>query len=746
MAINTSIYGESESWINAPYLGGGRMITKGANFTGGTQFSNSSTLGVGNTEGKTPHDELIDRSICTVALGTESLYCHMSYVSPSDTYTDDEETTEFFYGVNDGQRSFTTQRSFYDNNHPNFWKIYTPSTPYNYSDNTIPITDINPRKILYRLEVCPCKADGSTAPYRYTQTSDQYIYITDYDNNARNIRTDYPYIMAARLKAYIDTSATNTPSRSLLSAAEAGFGIAINREFTAIPNDDLKINYCQFRNYDGVNTIPLYGYKGYFPNAYCIVLADTEDIKSAIVDYSNERFIAHQYDSAFHELLIRQAACFGVYVQAFGGTPDTVALDDNSIILGIIDSKGVGHGDYTRGAANRDNDIWGWDSYNNSPYDWNKSTPSDKDTESHFNNVSIANFNKVWVTSYNEVKDIIREVYKALQRKPADVQTADYSADSFLSTDPINGIISIRRYPVNAVPNDNNPVYMTIGNYTSDTVQARRYINAPNSQFIDFVFSGNKRFDELFDGSFLDREPYTTAELYIPFCGTVPISVADYIGHTITVKLAIDYLSGSCTAYVLCDNTPLQSANGQIGIDVPVSGINTATVDSQLLNANLRLKESQRQQLNASTAFFTTPFSLLMSASGGGKYGVSAAAQGVGSLVSMGTNFESSWDNREAAAYELHHIQTPFKSVSAGSPLTAAMGEHCCRLTIYRPILSPDYDPETYAKTIGFACLINGTVSDFSGLTMGTIDLSGVNCSDREKELISAAFARGVIL
>ena len=138
--------------------------------------------------------------------------------------------------------------------------------------------------------------------------------------------------------------------------------------------------------------------------------------------------------------------------------------------------------------------------------------------------------------------------------------------------------------------------------------------------------------------------------------------------------------------------------------------------------------------------------SIFMSAVGGGKFGVASAAQGLGQLTAMGNNFESSWDNREAAAYELHHIQTPYKSISAGSPLTAAMGEHCCRLTIYRPILSSDYDPQTYAKTIGFACLINGKVSDFSGLTMGTIDLSGVNCSDREKELIAAAFARGVIL
>lgn len=733
MTINTSIYGAPESWTTAQYM----SFAKYANFN--TSAAPQNTLLEGSARGKTPTGELIENSICTQALGKESLYSNVVWYHdyPYTRYVVDERVqTPFFFA--ETQRTAdncqNNESSIDLNYNYNSWSPYLTDPSYeNKSATTKPIAEYQPKKTLYVLRILAENAAG---------TANQTAIIGNYIQYPQ-FRQNYPYLRAAWLAPYVDTSETSTPSREEINYNSL-FGVCPNIEINC-DNDNIKINYAFWRSCQ-YNCIPIWGVFGdfnYFDSRYTGCLCDPSDIYIDDNSVAAKRLI----DDDLLEYLIQQAACFGVFVKTgTAGDVTSIALDHNSVILGILDSDGVGHGEYTRGAANRDNPIWSWSTNRDSPYDPYKVPPSDKDTQSHFNNVSIANFNKVWVTSYNEVKDIIKEVYKALQRKPTDVQTADYSADSFLSTDPINSIISIRRYPVNVVPNDNNPVYMTIGNYTSDTVQARRFINAPNSQFIDFVFSGTKRFDELYDGSFLDREPYTTAELYIPFCGTVPISVADYIGHTITVKLAIDYMSGSCTAYVLCDSTPLQSANGQIGIDVPVSGLNTATVDSQLLNANLRLKESQRQQLGASTAFFTTPFSLLMSASGGGKYGIASAAQGVGSLVSMGNNFESSWDNREAAAYELHHIQTPFKSVSAGSPLTAAMGEHCCRLTIYRPILSPDYDPVTYAKTIGFACLINGTVSEFSGLTMGTIDLSGVNCSDREKELISAAFARGVIL
>ncbi len=40
----------------------------------------------------------------------------------------------------------------------------------------------------------------------------------------------------------------------------------------------------------------------------------------------------------------------------------------------------------------------------------------------------------------------------------------------------------------------------------------------------------------------------------------------------------------------------------------------------------------------------------------------------------------------------------------------------------------------------------NGVVSDFSGLTIGAIDLNGVNCTETEKAMIVKAFADGVYL
>ena len=561
------------------------------------------------------------------------------------------------------------------------------------------------------------------------------------------ILAEYPYISAAYLKTYVDRSENDTPNRGEINQFSQ-FGISPNVEFEIPDIENFQIDYAVFKSIFA-NNILIWGMNttsfNEGSNIINIGLCEEDDIHV----YENGVVCAREYTDDMKEYLIRQAACLGLFVRIAKDSNldnSVIPLDNDDIILGVL-RDGIGHGEYTRGAANRNNDIWNWGSNRDSDFDPYMTPHSEYDTDSHFNNVSIASFNKIWVLSYNEVQDLIKEVYRALALKPPDTNTMEYSADTFLVTDPIDGILSVRRYPVNKVPTDGNPQPLTIGSYTSQTVTAYRFLNAPGSQFIDFEFSRNKRFDEIFNGSFLDREPYTQAELYIPFCGTVPISVADYIGHVIRVKLAIDYRSGACTAYILCDNTPLQSANGQIGIDIAVSGINSATVDSQLLSSQLRLQEAQRQTVQAASAFFTTPLSIAGSAATGGKFGAAQAAGSVSSLFSMGSNFNNSWDNKTRAEYDLHHIQTPSKSISTGSPTTAAMGEHCCRLTIYRPILMEGYDPEKYGHTVGFAVLLTDKLSNHSGYCVtADCDLSGVTCTAQERSMIDSALKGGVYL
>lgn len=737
MQVNTSIYGAPGRWSAAQYL----TFAKYANFN--TTAAPENTLLQGSARGKTPTGELIENSICTQALGSESLYSNMLWVHDygSTQYIKDERGyTPFFFAEcvstdNNVQNNEGHINPIYNYNS---WSPYTTDNVFqNKSAYSKPITEYQPKKIIYRIFMTVCDANGNVR-------SDP-ILLDRADLPAEQAAlAEYPYIANAYMRVYVDSSNTDTPQRAVINSNSL-FGVCPNVSFNA-DTTDININYAFFRSML-YNHIPIYGCFGinYFDDHYTGCLCDTADI---VID-SNSVSARHLWDNDFKEYLIRQAACFGGFVYISNSTGVSIleiSLDSNDIILGLLDEYGIGHGEYTRGAANRDNPIWSWSTNRDSPYDPYKEPPSDYDDSSHFNSITLASCNKVWVASYNEVEDLVAELYKGLSAKPIDVYTTDYSVDTYLSTNAIDGILSVRHYPLIRVPCSDTVYPLTIGAYTSNDVSVRKFVNAAGSQFIDFKFSRNKRLNEAFDGSFLDREPYTTAELYIPFCGTVPISIADYIGHDITVKLAIDYKTGSCTAYILKDSTPLQSANGQIGVDIPVSGLQSATLDGQLLNANLALKQSQTSIITGGVGAFTSAVGGVASVVGGGKFGLSQTAGSAGGIVSQIGAVSNAIDRKDVLAYELHHQETPVKTISAGSPTTAAMGELCCRLTIYRPILSADYDPEVYAKTIGFACLINGKVRDFSGLTLGIISLDGINATAEEKQLIATAFKQGVFL
>ena len=88
------------------------------------------------------------------------------------------------------------------------------------------------------------------------------------------------------------------------------------------------------------------------------------------------------------------------------------------------------------------------------------------------------------------------------------------------------------------------------------------------SQYVE-VDCGSITVNE-FWGAYLDYEPYTKAEIYLPYIGTHPISIDDIMGKTITIKYHVDVLSGSCTAYVKCGRSVLYSFIGQCSSSIPI--------------------------------------------------------------------------------------------------------------------------------------------------------------------------------
>ena len=144
-----------------------------------------------------------------------------------------------------------------------------------------------------------------------------------------------------------------------------------------------------------------------------------------------------------------------------------------------------------------------------------------------------------------------------------------------LFADPMDCILGLSLVPV-AVPNGGTRE-VSVGNIStgiSMTIAARQFVE---------VDCGSINVNEYW-GAYLDYEPYTKAEIYLPYIGTHPIAIDDIMGKTVKVVYHVDIMSGSCTAYVKCGGSVLYSFIGQCSLSIPVTGNDWTNVINGALN------------------------------------------------------------------------------------------------------------------------------------------------------------------
>lgn len=455
------------------------------------------------------------------------------------------------------------------------------------------------------------------------------------------------------------------------------------------------------------------------------------------------------------EFIRRSAAAYGLFFT--DGAPSDSGYDvlyasghdedrwyNEKMCLGVVDAEGYTDGTYTRGLLNATAPNWSWKDTNQSNYD--PSLPPEDPThysdETDFNVIGgVANCNKMYAVNASNIMSLAKALSTAINTRLSDLPPLDFSIETFLTNNPLDCVVSLRKFPVqNLSSGTEEPI--SFGAYQNANVQGIPFIKSYEK--VDFNFSvaaRNSLYPHFKD--FRDYEPYTHAELIVPFCGTVQINPCDFIGHDINVYMIIDYITGGCTAYIAADRLVVTSISGTVAVDVPLSGIQQATLESQRVNAVMARKSADISLNNAIVGGLSSSIGLLGSAASGNVLG--AVGSGAGLISSVG-RIEQADLSYQKADYEVKHMQVPFKQVSAGTPIASTVIENKCRLIIYRPILDEKYNAEVYAKTIGFACLMNGKVKEFSGLTQGNINVSGLNITETEKQMIKKAFANGVIL
>lgn len=262
-----------------------------------------------------------------------------------------------------------------------------------------------------------------------------------------------------------------------------------------------------------------------------------------------------------------------------------------------------------------------------------------------------------------------------------------------LNTSPLDNIVSIKivPYAVSGTPRE-----IVIGNVSTS-------INADKVGALPLYHVGSLEYAGRYD-NFLDRGGDTSAHLFLPYIGFVPIDPIWFTDKKLDVYYAFDAVTGTCRAILVVDRIAVANYTSVCGIDIPLSMGSRAQQESAYIGASL---------------------GIMLAAAGAPVAGLAAGAGAVASIVQG--------DNKN-------------QRTGGVSPITAQYETRMC----YIVIESVDAN---YARSMGhdkgFPCNATYTLSQLKGFTqvVDTVDLSSIaNATDQEKEEIRRLLVEGVYL
>ena len=741
MAINEQVYGAKNTWFDT-YFYDKFYHNKKANFTGG-----ATTLKDGVTAGKLQYTEPIDKSLSYCGLGTESALSHLKVVDVSNSATRIVDTIDrivtnfgfFEIAIATGISGYYSYSQLNEMKEYRAWQENTDDNEVYWSVNKnkilCPYTLIHPKSVVFVINV---RAYNSNDQYN-DFTLDEY----------RTAHTSYPRISQVTIEPFMNNPNAFSENQPTRTATGGGGGSTLNdykKGFIIGLLDEYKL---ENKNFD------MYSY--YLSNER-LVMGNVTDYKvrnrntAVSMAYVPDNAAAHfvhdlsdgyircyieYYDGVIDDIL-KTVACFGLYFTEKTSVAETGTFTNNDMYIGLLDENGIGHGLYLRGADTVNAPQNEFDDMSQSGYDYTKEVDKTKyRNDTQFNtNLSLGAFTKFYQLTESQVNDLCTALYTAVNAQPTGTPIEEYNMKCFLTNNPIDCIISLKKFPLNHFPILGIPNSVYLG--TVDTgINAPRVLSTTWIYYFDFSNSNDTGLFPVNGGDFRDYEPCTTVQINVPFCGSFEVPTTYFYKYGgVRVALMIDFISGACTAYLMVNNNVVDSVSGSCAVDLPVTGLQSATLDGNIHSAAMSEKSAQTSGTLSMVAGAVSIGAGIVTGN------PLLAIGGVTALVGGATSLEK---NQTQIDYELEHMQLPLKQVGAASGAIAQCGDYRCKMVIKRPVML-NYDNEVYAKTIGFACLLNGSVSNFHGLTYGEIDLSNINCSESEKEMIKSSFASGVYL
>lgn len=614
-----------------------------------------------------------------------------------------------------------------------------------------PITQIRYNDVVYLIYVDCAASPIGTSTHRYT--------LNEYKNT---YQTNYPYVRAFFMAPYIgnpDEGINRVPfeadgtlseiasdiTRTIALTAANGLSVPTNININNIDNDiyyhygGSLLTMCR-GTYFG---IPEHSYKPKQGgddfsdcsslNACCPCRVTDDFVFDVSGDYCYTHFVGDL------QRIIDICAWYGVPFTESATTAQTASVTnptDEKLHIPVI-SNGFITGEYMSGtgAAELPNTSWADDFRERNEFDGGPAEPFNMETELYPQNSAAASpFTYQYVFNSTKLLNLKNYLYTTVATATDETQLFE----KFLTNNPIDCIASLTVFPFNVenyidgVPGER----VVMGNVDTGIVATGIYRG-----MVIVLDGGTVKYRDYF-GDFRSYEPYSDAELHIPYHGSVHITPSEYVGHTIGVKYLVDISSGASIALVFRDGLVIDSIAGQIGGTLRLTGIQTASYHNAVYSAASGYKQAKTSQAVQGASAVLNVLGAAGNAIAQKDIGgvLSAITSGIGGAAQNAINVEN-------AEYNLNHVQIPFKTIGANTTFTSMGNEQYCRLIIKRPVMLDKYNAADYGASVGFACCETGILSDYSGLTVcAGADLSGIPCTAAERAEILQFLKGGVRL
>lgn len=373
----------------------------------------------------------------------------------------------------------------------------------------------------------------------------------------------------------------------------------------------------------------------------------------------------------------------------------------------------------------------------------------DVETETGINGQAYNAGSAIYVLSRTEMIAFFTEIFKI--QDPSFIN-AFKDGNVLFGDNQANAIIGCQYFPFDAslvCSLESSSGAIWVGGWESQNATGKKV------NMNDKVISVGEFFLPDMFKDFRDYEPYTNIYVQLPYCGTYQLSVQKYLNKTVKINYAVDIFTGACTALIYANNILMDSMDGMIGSQRPITGRTSANMLQAITRGSASVAAGVAGGAKGGMALAGAGEAVFAGGEGVAALGIGAGAQtavAANALAASGIALGAAGAGIAAVA----GVDMMYKAKNAyADPPMATRGQYSGNLGMFGNqkvhfivAIRHNYRPDNELDLIGYPSGRGGKIGSFSGfLKSSSVYLAdGFIGSVQERNEILQMIAKGIYI